>query len=519
MHGSVVGSQVGASNAVLVNTDSEGIGFAAVGTGPGLVFIAGSSNAQGIGVAASMTDFPGIGSAYAGFQFSRSGTTLAGAGGGTWVNEARQDLQSRTTLIGAPYVVGTAGWELKMGRDLDAANANAWGGATFTCDGASLHTTLHFLNPSWPPVGAQWVDRLFSAIDSAVTSHGKPLRVFVWDHGNDASDGGATTAYYNNLITLFNRIRQRYGNIGIVIRLVSNRGTFGGGINAVRTAMESFAMRTENARVAVVYTDECALRDTAHDADDAGGVLGYCEVGKRLAVAVIAAANNTVQNTSFPWYGAMGEPQVAGSVAFANPIPFPNFFGQTNNKRDIGVLIYAGAGDNPITAPSGWTQVTGSPVWGGATLDARLHVFTRTLQDGDTAPSIADVAGDGEKSSAIFVVRNSSGLDVNPTFATVAQAAPNAAVSFPSITPVTTNCLIVHILAHGIDSAAPQLGALTNAGLTNLFKRADFCSAQSSGTGFVIGAGHRAAASATGATTGTLLAADTQALMTLAFKP
>lgn len=519
MHGSVVGSQTGSSTAVLVNTDSDGIGFAAVGTGPGLVFISGSSNAQGIGVAANMTDFPGVGAAFADFQFARSGTTLAGAGGGTWVNEARQDLQSRTTLIGGSYVVGTCGWECRAGRVLGATNPTLWGASTFTCDGASLHSTLHFLNPSWPPVGAQWVDRLFSAIDAAISAHGKPLRVFVWDHGNDGSDGPASLAYYNNLITLFNRIRTKYGNIGIVIRLVSNRGSIGGGTNLVRTAMESFAMRPENSRVAIVYADECALRDAAHDADDAGGVLGYCEVGNRIATAVIAAANNTVQDLTFPWWGAQGEPQVAGSIAFANPIPYPNFYGSVNGKRDIGLLWYCGAGDNAPATPSGWTQVTGSPVWAGATLDARLHVWTRVLQDGDAAPTFPDVAADGEKSSGIAVIRNSNGLDVNPTTATVAQAAPNAAVSFPSITPVTTNCLIINIMAHGIDNTVPQIGSLTNGGLTELRKRVDYNSNTGSGTGCIISAGRRAAASATGATTGTLSAADSQALMTLAFRP
>jgi hypothetical protein len=341
----------------------------------------------------------------------------------------------------------------------------------------------------------------------------------VWDHGNDASDGTATAAYYSNLIILFDFIRRKYGNVGIVIMRLSNRSTFGGGINIVRAAMESFAMRPENGRVAVCCIDELALRDTAHLADDAGGVLGYCEAGKRLAVAAIAAANDTVHPATSPWWGAQGDIQVAGSIAFATPIPFPNYYGSVNGKMDIGVLWYAGAGDNAPVTPTGWTQVTGSPVWGGATADARLHVYTRTLQDGDTPPSFADVAGDGEKSSGIFVIRNSSGLDVNPTTATVASASPAAAVSFPSITPVSTNCLIVTVGAHGIDAATPQIGGLTNAGLTGLFKHVDFDSQQGSGTGCIVGAGVRAAASATGATTATLLAADSQALMTLAFKP
>lgn len=518
----MIGVRVGVSPGVRVGLsagvsgDEDSFGF--VATGPGLVMLVGSSNAQGPGVAASMTDYPGIGAAFAAFQFQRQGSTLAGAGGGTWVSEAKQDLQSRTTTLGAPYGVGSAGWELKMGRDLDAANTNAWGCSTFTTDGALLHTAQHFLNPAWPTVGAQWVTRLFAAIDAAIIAHGKPLKVLVWGHGNDANDGASTAAYYANLIDLFNRIRLRYGNIGIVIERLTNRNTAGGTVQ-VRTAMESFAMRPENTRVAVVYTDECGMRDTAHYADDAGGVLGYCEVGKRMAPAIIAAANNTVQNLASPWWGAQGVIQVAGSIAFASPIPFPNYFGSVNNKRDIGVLWYCANSNNAIAAPTGWTQVTGSPVWAGAALDARLHVFTRVLQDGDTAPTIADVAGDDGKCAGIAVIRNSSGLDVNPTTSTVADAAAAAAVSFPSITPVTTNCLILHIMAHGIDAAVPQLGALANGGLTGLFKHVDFDTAQGLGYGCVIGAGVRAAATATGATTGTLLAANTQALMTLAFRP
>lgn len=493
--------------------------FAPVEAGPGLVFWSGSSNGQGIGVAANMTDFPTIGSAFAPFQLKRTGTLLSGANGGTWTGEALQDLQPRTTTLGSPYLVGTCGWELKLGIDLDAANSNAWGGASFTTDGASLHSTLHFLNPNWPTVGAQWLLRLYEAIDAAIVAHNKPLKCFIWDHGNDASDGVATAAYYSNLIFLFNQIRNRYGNIGIVIRRLSNRGTFGGGINDVRTAMESFAMRPENGRVAVTYTDECVLRDTAHDADDAGGVLGYCEVGRRLAISTIAAANNTVHNLASPRWGAQGVIQVAGSIAFTNPIPYPNFYGSTNGKQDIAVLWYCGAGTTAIATPSGWTQVTGSPVHAGLAADARLHVFTQTLFGGETPPTIPDVGGDGEKSAGIFVIRNSTGLDVNPTTATVPAAAPASAISFPSITPVSTNCLIVNIMAHGIDAAVPQIGALTNAGLTGLNKHIDFNAITGSGTGCILGAGIRAAASATGNTTGTLLSADSQALMTLAFKP
>lgn len=512
-----VGLAIGLATGVRVSAGGSFGGYGPVAAGPGLVMLVGSSNAQGPGVAASMTDFPGIGDAFAAFQLSRSGSTLAGAGGGEWVSETIADLQDRQTSLGAPYVAGTCGWELQMGRDLDAANPSAWGCATFTTDGALLHTTQHFLNPAWPTVGAQWVQRLFTAIDAAVAAHSKPLKVLIWGHGNDANDGASAAAYYANLNTLFDRIRTRYGNIGIVVERLTNRNTAGAVIQ-VRTAMESFAMRPENTRVAIVKTDECAMRDTAHYADDAGGALGYCEVGKRMAVACIAAANDTVHDLASPWWGAQGLIRVAGSTALA-AIPVPDYFGSVGVKKDIGVLWYCANSNNAIAAPAGWTQVTGSPVWAGAALDARLHVFTRTLQTGDTTATIADVASDDGKCAGICIVRNSSGLDVNPTTATVADAAASANVSFPSITPVTAGCLILHIMAHGIDAAVPQLGALSNAGLVGLAKEVDFDTAQSLGYGCIIGSGVRATADATGATTGTLLAANTQALITLAFRP
>src|SRR6185436_9407525 len=150
--------------------------FAPVAPGPGLIFISGSSNAQGPGIAANMTDYPTIGTPLAGFQYAREGSTLGGATGGTWVAESKQPLQPRTTTLAAPYNVGTCSFDLKLGLDLNTANASAWGGSTFTTDGASLHSTLHFLNPNWPTVGAQWVQRLFAAIDAAIIAHAKPLK-------------------------------------------------------------------------------------------------------------------------------------------------------------------------------------------------------------------------------------------------------------------------------------------------------------------------------------------------------
>ena len=497
--------------------------YAPVGTGPGLVVVAGSSNPQGIGVAANMTDFPGIGSAFASFQLIRN-SALSGPSP-TIVTETIQDLQSRTTSVGVSYGTGTMGAEGKLGRDLDAANNNAWGGVTFTADGSFLDASAAngWLNPSYPTVAPSWMERFFSAIDAAVIAHGKPFRVLIWDHGNDGNIAAGAN-YYNNLVTFFDRVRSRYGDVGIVIPILTNKNVSGGLMPTVRTGMEAFAMRFDSLRVRVVYLDDVSLRDAAHYADDAGGVLGYCEAGRRYALAVISAANNTISNT-FPLWGAQGDFVTATSLGLP-PTPLPPVFGTYNNKSDIGVLWYSGASANAISAPAGWTQVTNSPQFGGAVADSRLHVFTRTLQPGDSAPTIADVASDEAKASGIFVIRNSTGLDVNPTGDTVAAASPASAVTWPGLTTVSNNCLIVQLVAYRIDDVVTKCSGYANAALggagfgeTGPRERVDFDSNVGSGYGIAVCVGTKAAAGAIGNTTATLASACSQARLTLAFKP
>lgn len=489
-------------------------GYAPVGIGPGLVFIAGSSNPQGVGVAASMTDFPSIATPLAGFQFSRV-SALFNANP-TFVTEAKQDLQPRTSSLGGSYPTGTCGGELQMGRDLNTANANAWGGATFTIDGSRLDPALELLNPGWPTTPPDGMTRLFNTIDAAVAAHGKAFRVFDFDHGNDGNVAQGAN-YYVNLVDYMNRIRLRYGDVGVVLPIITNKNNAGGLMGTVRTAMEAALMRPDFDRAVGVYLDDLGMRDAAHYADDAGGALGYCEQGKRLAVAVIAAANRT-RDLSTPIWGCQADIVTATSTALA-PTPLPPFWGGINNKPDIAVMWYSGASANAISAPAGWTQVTNSPQYGGNVSDSRLHVFTRTLTASETAPQIADVASDEAKAAGMFIIRNSTGLDATPTGDTVLASAPSASVTWPTITTVTANCLVVHLVAYRIDAAVPACSAYSNGALAGLAERVDFDSAVGSGYGIAIAIGKKATAGAVGTTTATLASSTSQARLTLVFKP
>jgi hypothetical protein len=507
-----VGAQVGA--VVGTGLDELGAnGYAFVPTGPGLVFISGSSNGQGIGVAANMTDFPGIATAFPSFQLARSGASLSADP--TWVNEAKQDLQPRTQNISG-YAVGTCGGELQMGRVLDAANPGLWGCSTFTLDGALLHTTGHFLKPTFPTTPPQWVLRLYAAIDAAVVAHAKPLKAFVWMHGNDANDGPSALAYFTNLTYLMDQIRLRYGDIAIIVERITDKNT-AGAVQLVRSAMDSFVMANDRARG--VYSDELGMRDTAHYADDAGGVLGYCELGNRMAAAVLSGVNRTRDLTA-PFWGAHGNPVIAGSGAFPSAIPFPYVYGTFNGKADFALLALTGSGVNSYATPSGWTLPTNGIQYANTVAaDARLQVWIKPLAPGETAPTIADVVSDDAKAAVIVVIRNSTGLDVNPTGSTVSTAAATTAVSFPSITTVTDNCLIVNVLAHRTDVSPPQTSGGTNASLTGLQEHFDFCTTQGLGYGLTVFTGKLATHGASGSTTATLQLSVSQALITLAFKP
>ncbi len=495
-------------------------GYAPVGIGPGLVFLSGSSNAMGFGTAASMTDFPSIATPYSGFQLSRM-SALAGANP-TFISEAKQDLQPRTATLGGSYPAGTCGAELQLGRQLDAANPGEWGGAMFAVDGSRLDDAYEWLNPSWPTTAPQGMIRLDNEMGAAAAAHGKPLRVIGWDHGNDGNVAEGAD-YYANLVNWANQVRLRRGDLGILLPILTNNNTAGGLMQKVLGDMEAFAMRPDSGRVRTVYLNDLGMVDAAHYANDAGGVKGYCEAGNRYAPAVISAANQTFDH-SFPIWGCQA--QIVSATSTALPaVPLPMYWGGMNNKQDIALIIYAGASNNAVPAPTNWTEVANSPVWdSGSASNARLHVYQRTLTgtaltpNTETAPSISDVASDDAKLAGIIVIRNSTGLDATPTFSTVSAAGATTAVSWPDITTVTPNALIVHIMGCRIDSDGPKCSGYSNGALTELSERVDYHSIIGLGYGIVVAIGKKASPGAIGNTTATLATASSQARMTLAFK-
>lgn len=171
------------------------------------------------------------------------------------------------------------------------------------------------------------------------------------------------------------------------------------------------------------------------------------------------------------------------------------------------ILLYVESANQAITTPTGFTIVPSSPVSTGTAAAAggvRLSVFYAFATGADTTTSVAD---SGDHTNAIKIAYR--GVDsVTPfdaTSTTGIKTPASTSSSFPSITTVSGNSLIVHASALDLDAASTATtGTPTNANLTGLIERHDQTVTSGLGGGLVIIDGTKVTAGATGATTATV---------------
>lgn len=93
------------------------------------------------------------------------------------------------------------------------------------------------------------------------------------------------------------------------------------------------------------------------------------------------------------------------------------------------------------------------------------------------------------------------------------------AVSIPGLTTTGNDRLVVDVIAHRVDLAVPQLTGWTNASLTELTEQVDEDRLNSTGYGFAVCTGVKAASGVVSATTATLANTSTQARIKFALQP
>jgi hypothetical protein len=470
-----------------------------------MILFAGQSNAGGYGVAASVTNYPGIASAYPAVQYIEQGSGLTDPP--VWVTQGPRDLQPRTTTIGG-QLTGTFGVELSAMRDLDASTIDGkWFAAKFWIDGSGLEN--NWLNASYPTAGPQLMTQLQTFITAQLAAFNATLAGIVWIQGEkDGSESPDLANYGTNMASFFSTLRSAYGaSVPIVIHRQSNNvSTTLVAHPELRSRQESHIAATSNA--AITYGDDLPLRDTLHYSDDS-----YATMGVRVASALVGLISAATPPA--PRWLAAGIPVVASSIQSATPA-WP-----AHDVGDRAYLIVAGQGINNYTlsTAAGFTAVSGSPIRDSTLFSyARLQVWECVASSSAMAsPTVADVASDDSKMAMIVVVRGSSATDAIASDATTGTA--STTVTFPSVTSTVDNALILNIAAIRIDIGTAQASAWTNAALTDLTEHVDNHTATGAGCGIIISAGRKATAGATGSTTATLAAASTQARMTIAIKP
>lgn len=195
----------------------------------------------------------------------------------------------------------------------------------------------------------------------------------------------------------------------------------------------------------------------------------------------------------------------------------------THLTNDIGILVIETGGEGTtlsITAPAGWTAVTGSPVTGVATVaGSKLQVWWKRAASGaETSVTVPD-SGDHQV-ARIFTFRGcrTSGnpWDVTTT-GTKTTASTTATV--PSLTTTVADTLYVAIVGRPDDSASTtHFGTLVNSNLTAIGAAGEAGTTSGHGGGFVVEYGTFAGPGSTGTGTLSKTASTTDTYLVLALR-
>lgn len=476
-----------------------------------LITIHGQSVGLGLCTAANVTVYPGIPTNAAPYSpvqiYDDNSKTLADPP--VYVVEGWRALQPRTTLAGGLYTSGMGGDELTMAKDLDARLNPAIFVLKRCIDGSSLITNWDANFPTaGPPFLIKGASPQFqaeitaqAAVQNINLDTGNNL-IHIYNQG-EADVGNTFAAYLAALQDMDATLKATWPNSYFHIPRITNEKDTAG---EVRAAQECFI--AARSRASISYNDDLPTRDGTHPTDDAHATRGV-----RSALAI--GDNYLGIAPTSPYWLCQGPVTLASSAQGITPTM------PTHATNDILVLWVSGNGNTNYATPAGWTEFTNSPQHNAASgTNARLQMWWKRAASGaEAAPTIADVAGDGNKMGAVFTIRGCK-TSGNPFVTSAgAVAAAGTAVSFPAVdTTGTANCLIINACAYvGPGVATRQGSAFANASLSNVTQHINKNATTT--PGMLLCVGRKAAGGAASATTATLATAADQALLTLAMSP
>lgn len=203
----------------------------------------------------------------------------------------------------------------------------------------------------------------------------------------------------------------------------------------------------------------------------------------------------------------------AGAVTYAYPYPF--------NGGEFLLLVVEDANEGTTPTLSGWTLVTGTPNGTGTAAGAAataIRAYYKFAAPGDTLSATLGDLGDHQDGFIMAFEGVDATTPLDAAAVTDVAAAASTSVTFPGITTVTNDALVVCLVANATDTTTAQGSSFAHAGLTSISSgNANTNIGNGGGLSYLCGV--CATAGATGTGSCTLATSSVQARLTLALRP
>lgn len=295
-------------------------------------------------------------------------------------------------------------------------------------------------------------------------------------------------------------------------------------VNALSHAITSSGVRLDTSANADLTNFE-EIYDSGAATGGGGGlavVQGYKDTagttGSTTGTLVTSATQGRITFSLKP--EAYGAPYIAGYSVGIPGSSIPVAQGYAAN--DILVLLIETA-NQPISAPSGWTEVANSPQGtgtAGAIGATALSVFWKRASSSESSVSYLGMGGD--HIAAVMVAVRGCATTGTPYEASNGNSLGTASTNFtfPAVTTLGANRLILMAGSVDTDSSVDQfVSDFTNSNLAFTTKVAGQGVNPGNGGSVACAVGVKVAAGSTGTTTSTVNTSAVQARICLAFPP
>ncbi len=185
-------------------------------------------------------------------------------------------------------------------------------------------------------------------------------------------------------------------------------------------------------------------------------------------------------------------------------------------EDDFALLLLEVQSSQSPTSPSGWTEVSGSPI-ANATYNHKFYLYHKLVGASESSVTVADT-GDHQVAQILVF----SGVDTTAPIETTATSNPGPATALvgPGVTTTSDGAGVVFIFGLGRDAdSTAGVTDWANSNLASITEVADFLSSAGGGGGFAAAWGIKTTAGATGDTTATQAASAVYTAITVALKP